>query len=90
MKIRLFALLGILVWAFSCSEKKGDTATRILVFSKTASFRHESIPAGIEAIRAIAKKENIEVDTTENAANFNEDNLRRIRQSYFSAPPVTC
>lgn len=82
MKIRLSALLGLLIIVFSCSDK-GESPTRILVFSKTVSFRHESIPAGIEAIREIARKENIEVDTTENSANFNEENLRRYKAVIF-------
>jgi cytochrome c len=83
MKIRIVILLfslGSLL--LSCSEKK-DTGTRILVFSKTAGFRHESIPAGIVALRELARKENIEMDTTENAGSFNEENLRRYKAVVF-------
>jgi len=67
--------------ALSCSKPKHEV--RILVFSKTAGFRHESIGAGIEAIKAMAKKHNIAVDTTENAANFNEENLKRYNAVIF-------
>ena len=54
----------------SCSKEKKDP-TRILIFSKTTGFRHESIPDGIKALKALAEKNNIIADTTENAANFN-------------------
>ena len=67
--------------ALSCSQPKHED--RILVFTKTAGFRHESIGAGIEAIKAMAKKHNIAVDTTENAANFNEENLKRYNAVIF-------
>ncbi len=71
----------LLLVSTSCSEKKEEV--RILVFSKTAGFRHESIPAGIEAIKKLAAKRNILVDTTENSANFNEENLRRYSAVVF-------
>ena len=45
----LFNCLSILVLLglISCG---GRDETKILVFSKTAGFEHESIPAGLEAI----------------------------------------
>jgi cytochrome c len=79
---RTFTPFIILLIVFSCA-KKPDEGTRILVFSKTTGFRHESIPAGIEALRKIADMEKIQVDTTENAANFNEENLRRYKAVVF-------
>lgn len=75
------SLVSLLLITFSCSDKKDEV--RILVFSKTVGFRHESIPAGIEAIKELAAKRNILVDTTENSANFNEENLRRYSAVVF-------
>ncbi|PYF96281.1 PKD domain-containing protein, partial [Georgenia satyanarayanai] len=46
-----------------------------LVFSKTAGFRHGSIPAGIAAIEELGEENNFAVDTTENAEDFTEENL---------------
>ncbi len=37
-------------------------AGRILIFSKTADFRHGSIEAGIEAIRRLGDENGFEVD----------------------------
>ena len=48
---------------------------RILVFSKTAAFRHGSIEDGIEAIRRLGGENGFEVDTTEDAAAFTDENL---------------
>ncbi|MDZ5619741.1 ThuA domain-containing protein [Nocardioides sp. HM23] len=46
-----------------------------LVFSKTASFRHGSIPAGIAAIEQLGSDHGFTVDTTEDATAFTDENL---------------
>jgi type 1 glutamine amidotransferase len=51
----------------------------VLVFSKTAGFRHDSIPAGIAAIQQLATQNNFTVETTEDAAQFNAANLSRFQ-----------
>ncbi|PCG84457.1 glycosyl hydrolase [Streptomyces sp. WZ.A104] len=53
------------------------TAKRVLVFSKTAGFRHDSIPDGIAALKEIGKGASITVDSTESAAQFTTSNLAR-------------
>lgn len=50
---------------------------RIMVFSKTAGFRHSSIEAGQKFFLDLGKKEGIAVDITEDADMFNEDNLKK-------------
>jgi type 1 glutamine amidotransferase len=50
---------------------------RILVFSKTAAFRHSSIPNGIAAIRALGAAGGFTVDATEDAGAFTTANLSR-------------
>jgi type 1 glutamine amidotransferase len=50
-------------------------AYKILVFSKTAGFRHSSIPNGIAAVQALGTANNFAVDTTEDAAAFTTANL---------------
>ncbi len=56
---------------------------RVLVFSKTKGFRHASIPVGKAAIMALGKKYEFAVDTTENAALFTEDNLKKYKTVIF-------
>ncbi|MEU0101289.1 ThuA domain-containing protein [Streptomyces sp. NPDC006267] len=63
---------------FELSDTPVDrTAKRVLVFSKTAGFRHDSIPTGIAALKELGKDSNITVDSTESAAQFTTSNLAR-------------
>ncbi len=50
---------------------------RILVFSKTAGFRHGSIEPGIAALRTLGAANGFEVDATEDAGQFTTANLGR-------------
>jgi len=45
---------------------------RVLVFSKTTGFRHDSIPAGITAIRELGTANDFQVDATEDATVFRD------------------
>ena len=56
---------------------------RILVFSKTKGFRHNSIEAGKTALIKIGKEKNFVVDTTENAALFTSDLLKKYAAVVF-------
>ncbi|GAA2459834.1 ThuA domain-containing protein [Streptomyces lavendulocolor] len=63
---------------FELSNTPPDrTAKRVLVFSRTAGFRHDSIPAGIAALKELGASSNITVDATETAAQFTTSNLAR-------------
>ncbi|MEM7656695.1 MAG: ThuA domain-containing protein [Bacteroidota bacterium] len=55
----------------------------VLVFSKTESFRHESIPAGKQAIMELGTKHGFSVDTTEDASVFVEDQLKNYNVLIF-------
>ncbi|MFF4905726.1 ThuA domain-containing protein [Streptomyces sp. NPDC001260] len=50
---------------------------RVLVFSKTAGFRHDSIPDGVAAMRQLGSEGGFTVDATEDATAFTAKNLRR-------------
>lgn len=52
-------------------------AERVLVFSKTAGYRHDSIPDGIAAIRELGDAHGFTADATEDGADFTERNLAR-------------
>jgi type 1 glutamine amidotransferase len=47
----------------------------VLVFSRTAGFRHDSIPDGIEAVRRLGREHGFEVDATEDSAHFTDERL---------------
>ncbi|MFI5906412.1 ThuA domain-containing protein [Dactylosporangium sp. NPDC051541] len=47
-----------------------DSPYDVLVFSKTAGFRHDAIPAGIQAVRDLGAANNFTVTATEDASVF--------------------
>jgi type 1 glutamine amidotransferase len=49
--------------------------TKVLVFSKTAGFRHSSIPTGIAAIQQLGAQNGFTVTATEDANQFTTANL---------------
>ena len=55
----------------------------ILVFSKTAGFRHDSIPAGIAAVRQLGGTRGFSVDATEDASAFTDESLARYKAVVF-------
>jgi len=66
----------------SCSNKRSSTP-KVLIFSKTAGYHHESIPLGIKAIQALGAKNGFDVDTTTDATKFAEDTLKKYAALIF-------
>ncbi|MFJ4601029.1 ThuA domain-containing protein [Streptomyces griseoluteus] len=56
---------------------------RVLVFSKTAGFRHDSIPDGVAAVQQLGATDGLTVDATEDATAFTTRNLRRYEAVVF-------
>lgn len=77
MRLGLILLLAVPLLA----QKTPDFS--VLVFSKTAGFRHGSIPAGIAAITKLGFENNFSVTATEDAAQFNDQNLARYQVIVF-------
>ncbi|MFO0961273.1 MAG: ThuA domain-containing protein [Phycisphaerales bacterium] len=57
-------------------------APRVLVFSRTLGFRHDSIPDGIQAIQELFAGR-FNVDATEDPTRFTDENLRRYKVVVF-------
>src|SRR5881392_2742273 len=86
--VRAFLLAVLLVLA-GCAS--GPTTTprstaapgsaaatpRILVFTKTTGFRHDSIPAAVQAVIRLGTQDGFAVDATEDAGAFTDANLAR-------------
>jgi cytochrome c len=51
------------------------TLSRVLVFSRTVAFRHDSIGAGITAIQQLGVQNRFTVDASEDSSVFNDGNL---------------
>ncbi|HEX2602270.1 MAG TPA: ThuA domain-containing protein [Gemmatimonadaceae bacterium] len=77
---RIVVLLALLLGVSAATSAQQP---RILVFTKTAGFRHSSIPNGIAAIRKLGQANGFTVDTTEDAGAFTSKNLARYRAVVF-------
>ena len=63
---------------------KPDKARKVLVFSKTAGFRHGSIPTGVEAMKQMGKSTGaFEVTATEDDSFFEPDKLKEFDAVIF-------
>ena len=81
--IRLVLIAAILVVAQSC---KPAGPARVLVFSKTAGYRHESIEIGKKTLIAMGAANGFAVDTTEDAARITEASLKQYAAVVFLSP----
>lgn len=76
--MRILSVLGILlvILAIVAYFMLKPAEVKVLVFSKTEGFRHESIEAGIEAIKKLGAENDFTVEVTEDATVFNESFLK--------------
>ncbi len=93
------ACIGLLIWLLACacsgpsSQSESDVPANrsesdkpvftVLVFTKTAEFRHESIPAGVRAIQSLGDEQHFRVDSSEDTAVFTDANLARYQVIVF-------
>lgn len=70
------ALMMVFLLAYFTVFSLQKKETKLLVFSKTAGFRHKSIEPGIEALKKLGAENGFKVEATEDASVFNEDYLK--------------
>jgi type 1 glutamine amidotransferase len=75
MRRLILLLLTILIATPAAAADHGA----ILIYSGTTGYRHESIPAGIAAVTAIARKRGLSVEASEDPNVFSADTLKRFR-----------
>jgi len=81
----MFAYDTRMLWLLLCAMLAPPTESlSVLIYSKTApyngrdfEYRHEAIPEGTAAIRAIGEREGWTVVATEDASQFNDETLAR-------------
>ena len=56
---------------------------KVLIFSKTTGYHHQSIPAGIAAIQKLGVENGFDTDTTTNSSLFKDDNLKNYAAIIF-------
>src|SRR4051812_26529976 len=71
----ILLLLGIVIAASAGATRPSRGA--ILIYSGTTGYRHESIPDGIRAVTAIAKRRGLAVVASEDPAMFSTSSLQR-------------
>jgi len=81
----LTRLLGSLMLGLATASAATEPSglPQVLVFSKTSGFRHDSIAAGITAIRDLGAKHPFQVEATEDAGAFTAANLSRFKAVVF-------
>jgi type 1 glutamine amidotransferase len=77
MRFLMLLLIGIFWLDATVGASAQPSHEAILIYSGTTGFRHDSIPAGINAITAIAGKRGLEVVASENPTVFSPDSLKR-------------
>ncbi len=84
--VALSFLLSLALLIVGCTPKpmatvdaetsvRTDAPPKILVFSKTAGFRHSSIPTGVQTLRELGTGLGYAIDATEDATRFSESGL---------------
>ena len=56
---------------------------KVLVFTKTAGYRHESIETGVDVLTQLGKESGFEITHSEDANVFTEDNLKEYKLVIF-------
>lgn len=79
----LLILLLFLLDSCSSSSASWKSPLRVLVFSKTEGYRHESIGAGKQALLKMGETYDFAVDTTEDASVFRTNVLEKYQVVVF-------
>ncbi len=78
---------NLLILLFICTFVRCDDAKssmhKVLVFSKTAGFRHESISSGIKMMKKLGVENEFEIVATESSNQFTTDNLKSFKAIVF-------
>ncbi len=79
MGVAAMAMYFILLLAGCAPERE----QRVLIFSGTQAYRHQSIEGARQAVAQLCRQNGIQADTTENAAYFHTDSLHRYSAVIF-------
>lgn len=90
-KVSLLVLIISALSFYACSdnsetqtqEETVSAKTKLLIFSKTNGYRHESIAAGQDALRKIAIEQDYELSFSEDSTQFTSDNLKEYAAVVF-------
>ena len=70
-------LLLLLSLTLFINCKSTSQSKNVLIFSKTAGYRHASIESGVKAIKSLGTNNAMNIYHTEDATHFNADSLKK-------------
>ncbi len=65
------------------SNSSKPALSQILVFTKTAGYRHKSIEKGVETLKELGRRNNFRITQTEDSLQFNAANLKKYQLVIF-------
>jgi len=78
--------LLVMAVALFCSSAAWAQNPKVLIFSKTSKYHHNSIAAGIIAIQKLGVENKFDVDTTTDVSKFTDANLKQYATVIFLSP----
>lgn len=85
MRLHLPMLLGSFALLLAGATDAARPVDRVLVFSKTAGYRHESIPTAVATLQRLSGEAGMAADHSEDADDFTKANLARYRVVVFAS-----
>src|SRR3546814_20283377 len=85
--MRNLLVLLLSLCTLAAADAVAREPVRMLVFTKTAGFRHDSIPAAVDTLRALGDGLGWEVEHGEDAAVFTRERLARYPVVVFARTP---
>ena len=79
ISLSLAALTVLRTWCGLSALAQTEQRFAVLVLSKTTGYRHDSIPAGIAALKTLGADHGFSVDSTEDATRFTDAELARYK-----------
>lgn len=84
MRRLLIALLCSLVLLPIAGHSAAPGADRVLIFTHTAMFQHDSIPLAVATLRQLSAEAGLTADKSDDPRDFRPDNLARYRAVVFA------
>ena len=81
-----FTALAVMLLLVCSTSMAWAQKAKILVFSKTAGYHHNSIAAGIVALQKLGAENKFDVDTTTDYKKFTKENLKQYATVVFLSP----
>ena len=86
MRSNLIRLLSVLLLLTLCLQASANMAprARVLVFTGTSGWHHDSIPTAVAALQRLGAQDGMQVDHSSDAGDFNARNLGRYKAVVFA------